>query len=48
MKPCRIQAISLILAGRLLLYMSPTARSPETESFRRGHGGFGVSRESFC
>ena len=32
MKPCRIQAISLILAGRLLLYMSPTTacrkRSP--------------------
>ena len=31
-KPCRIQAISLILAGRLLLYMSPTTagrkRSP--------------------
>ena len=32
MKPCRIQAISLILAGMLLLYMSPTTafrkRSP--------------------
>ena len=32
MKPCRIQAISLILAGRLLFYMRPTTacrkRSP--------------------
>ena len=48
MKPCRIQAISLILAGMTLTLYESNNGLPETESFRRGHGGLGSRGSLFA